>query len=254
MKEKNGKRPQSELNPIIIGDEGQVKEWYEETTTGKAQAGDLAEVDIPNFGAGGSANQGSLHRHTSQLIGLYPGTLINKDTEEWMEAAIKTLEIRDERGSAGEVGPAGTGWSKAHKLNMWARTGNGENTYKLISGMIAGNKNGILDTFLDSHPPYQIDGNYGLTAGMNEALLQSQLGYTQFLPAISDAWSEGNVQGIVARGNFVIGMEWSNNSADRFTITSRSGGTFTGEYDNLAAYEVKTSEQSSAAYVTKTLR
>ena len=242
MKEKNGKRPQSELNPIIIGDEGQVKEWYEETTTGKAQAGDLAEVDIPNFGAGGSANQGSLHRHTSQLIGLYPGTLINKDTEEWMEAAIKTLEIRDERGSAGEVGPAGTGWSKAHKLNMWARTGNGENTYKLISGMIAGNKNGILDTFLDSHPPYQIDGNYGLTAGMNEALLQSQLGYTQFLPAISDAWSEGNVQGIVARGNFVIGMEWSNNSADRFTITSRSGGTFTGEYDNLAAYEVKTSD------------
>ncbi len=236
------KETQSQLNPIIIGDEGQVKEWYEETTTGKAQAGDLAEVDIPNFGAGGSANQGSLHRHTSQLIGLYPGTLINKDTEEWMEAAVKTLEIRDERGSAGEVGPAGTGWSKAHKLNMWARTGNGENTYKLISGMIAGNRNGILNTFLDSHPPYQIDGNYGLTAGMNEALLQSQLGYTQFLPAISEAWSEGNVQGIVARGNFVIGMEWSDNSADRFTVTSRSGGTFTGEYDNLGAYEVKTAD------------
>lgn len=244
------KETQSELNPIIIGDEGQVKEWYEETTTGKAQAGDLEEVDIPNFGAGGSANQGSLHRHTSQLIGLYPGTLINKDTEEWMEAAIKTLEIRDERGSAGEVGPAGTGWSKAHKLNMWARTGNGENTYKLISGMIAGNENGILDTFLDSHPPYQIDGNYGLTAGMNEALLQSQLGYTQFLPAISEAWSEGNVQGIVARGNFVIGMEWSNNSADRFTITSRSGGTFTGEYDNLAAYEVKTSDGTPVEVTT----
>lgn len=236
------KETQSQLNPIIIGDEGQVKEWFEETTTGKAQAGDLEEVNIPNFGAGGSANQGSLHRHTSQLIGLYPGTLINKDTEEWMEAAIKTLEIRDERGSAGEVGPAGTGWSKAHKLNMWARTGNGENTYKLISGMIAGNRNGILNTFLDSHPPYQIDGNYGLTAGMNEALLQSQLGYTQFLPAISDEWSEGNVQGIVARGNFVIGMKWSNNSADSFTVTSRSGGTFTGEYDNLAAYEVKTAE------------
>ena len=236
------KETQSQLNPVIIGDEGQVKEWYEETTTGKAQAGDLPEINIPNFGAGGSANQGSLHRHTSQLIGLYPGTLINKDTEEWMEAAIRTLEIRDERGSAGEVGPAGTGWSKAHKLNMWARTGNGENTYKLISGMIAGNKNGILDNFLDSHPPYQIDGNFGLTAGMNEALLQSQLGYTQFLPAISEAWPEGNVQGIVSRGNFVIGMEWSDNSADRFTVTSRSGGTFTGEYDSLAAYEVKTAD------------
>lgn len=236
------KETQSQLNPIIIGDEGQVKEWYEETTTGKAQAGDLAEVNIPNFGAGGSANQGSLHRHTSQLIGLYPGTLINKDNEEWMEAAIRTLEIRDERGSAGEVGPAGTGWSKAHKLNMWARTGNGENTYKLISGMIAGNKNGILDNFLDSHPPYQIDGNYGLTAGISEALVQSQLGYTQFLPAVSEAWAEGNVQGLVARGNFVIGMEWSENSADRFTVTSRSGGTFTGEYTGLAAYEVKTAD------------
>ena len=236
------KETQSQLDPIIIGDEGQVKEWYEETTTGKAQAGDLAEVSIPNFGAGGSANQGALHRHTSQLIGLYPGTLINKDNEEWMNAAIRTLEIRDERGSAGEVGAAGTGWSKAHKLNMWARTGNGENTYKLISGMIAGNRNGILDTFLDSHPPYQIDGNYGLTAGISEALLQSQLGYTQFLPAISDEWEEGNVQGLVSRGNFVIGMEWSNNSADRFTVTSRSGGTFTGEYDNLAAYTVKTAD------------
>lgn len=239
------KETQSQLNPIIIGDEGQIKEWYEETTTGKAQAGDLPEVNIPNFGAGGSANQGSLHRHTSQLIGLYPGTLINQDTEEWMEAAIRTLEIRDERGSAGEVGPAGTGWSKAHKLNMWARTGNGENTYKLISGMIAGNRNGILDTFLDSHPPYQIDGNYGLTAGISEALLQSQLGYTQFLPAISEAWDEGNIQGLVARGNFVIGMEWSDNSADRFTVTSRSGGTFTGEYDNLGAYTVKTADGES---------
>ena len=249
-KREEWKETQSQLNPVIIGDEGQVKEWYEETTTGKAQAGDLPEINIPNFGAGGSANQGSLHRHTSQLIGLYPGTLINKDTEEWMEAAIRTLEIRDERGSAGEVGPAGTGWSKAHKLNMWARTGNGENTYKLISGMIAGNTNGILDNFLDSHPPYQIDGNFGLTAGMNEALLQSQLGYTQFLPAISEAWPEGNVQGIVARGNFVIGMEWSDNSADRFTVTSRSGGTFTGEYDNLGAYTVKTADGTTVE-VTK---
>lgn len=232
---------QEKLNPIIIGDEGQVKEWYEETTTGKAQAGLLSEVSIPNFGAGGSANQGSLHRHTSQLIGLYPGTLINKDNEEWMEAAKKTLEIRN---------LGGTGWSKAHKINMWARTGDGETTYELIRAMIAGNTNGILDNFLDSHPPFQIDGNYGLTAGMTEALLQSQLGYTQFLPAVSEEWSEGNVQGIVARGNFVIGMEWSQNAADRFTVTARSGGNFTGEYENISSFTVKKSDGTSVE-VTK---
>lgn len=221
---------QKKLNPIIIGDEGQIKEWYEETTTGKAQAGDLAEISIPNFGAGGSANQGSLHRHTSQLIGLYPGTLINKDNEAWMNAAKKTLEIRN---------LGGTGWSKAHKINMWARTGDGETTYELIRAMIAGNTNGILNNLLDSHPPFQIDGNYGLTAGMTESLLQSQLGYTQFLPAISEEWDEGNVQGIVSRGNFVIGMEWSQNEGDRFTVTSRSGGIFTGEYEDIASFTVK---------------
>jgi len=78
---------QSQLNPILIGQQGQVKEWYEETTLGKAQAGSLPEESIWNFGAGGSANQGSVHRHTSQLVGLFPGTLISKDTPEWMDAA-----------------------------------------------------------------------------------------------------------------------------------------------------------------------
>lgn len=212
------------LDPIIIGPEGQVKEWFEETTTGRAQAGSLAEAAIPNFGAGGAANQGALHRHTSQLIGLYPGTLINKDNAAWMEAAKTTLEIR---------GLGGTGWSKAHKINMWARTGDAEVTYSLIRAMIAGNTNGILDNLLDSHPPFQIDGNFGLTAGINECLLQSQLGYTQFLPALPQAWATGEVNGIVARGNFVVDMAWSDGVARRFAITSRAGGTFTGEYAGI---------------------
>lgn len=223
------KKTRDKLNPIIIGEEGQVKEWFEETSTGKAQAGSLPEVAIPNFGAGGGANQGALHRHTSQLIGLYPGTLVNKDNKAWMDAAIKTLEIR---------GLGGTGWSKAHKINMWARTGKAETTYELIRAMIAGNKNGILDNLLDSHPPFQIDGNFGLTAGIAECLLQSQLGYAQLLPALPEAWGYGSVEGIVARGNFVIDMDWSAGTLDGVNVESRSGGEFIAEYPGIAACKV----------------
>lgn len=227
------KEKQAGLNPILIGEEGQVKEWFEETRTGYAQAGDLEEAGIPSFGAGGDANQGSLHRHTSQLIGLYPGTLINKDTREWMDAAVRTLEIRN---------LGGTGWSKAMKLNMYARTGLGEIAYELVNGMCAGNSNGLLDNLLDSHPPFQIDGNYGLTAGIAEMLLQSQLGYTQFLPALPEAWADGSITGLAARGGFVVDMAWSGGFADRFSVTSQNGGEFTGEYENLAAYAVKDSQ------------
>lgn len=221
------KEKQAQLNPIIIGKEGQVKEWYEETTLGRAQAGNLQEVAIPNFGAGGSANQGSVHRHTSQLIGLYPGTLINQDTKEWMKAAIKSLKQRSLNG---------TGWSKAMKINMYARTGLAEETYAMVQAMCAGNQNGILDNLLDSHPPFQIDGNYGLTAGMTEMLLQSQLGYTQFLPALPDSWNTGAVQGIKARGNFTISQEWKNGLAQTFTVCyegKEEKKEFIGQYEDI---------------------
>lgn len=237
------KEKQAQLNPIIIGDEGQVKEWYEETTLGKGQAGELPETNIPNFGAGGGANQGAVHRHTSQLIGLFPGTLINKDNEEWMNAAIKSLEQRSLNG---------TGWSKAMKINMYARTGLAEETYAMVRGMCAGNQNGILDNLLDSHPPFQIDGNYGLTAGMTEMLLQSQLGYTQFLPALPEAWEKGSVSGIKSRGNFTIGESWSNGLAEEFTVCYEGADakkTFTGEYEGIT--NAKVFADGKAVSVTK---
>ena len=223
---------QALLNPVIIGDEGQVKEWFEETTLGKGKAGNLAETNIPNFGAGGSANQGAVHRHTSQLIGLFPGTLINKDTTEWMKAAIKSLDQRSLNG---------TGWSKAMKINMYARTGLAEETYSMVKAMCAGNKNGIMDNLLDSHPPFQIDGNFGLTAGMTEMLLQSQLGYVQFLPALPEAWSNGSVKGLKARGNFTIDETWSNGLAKTFTVCydgDQAKREFIGEYNNIANAKV----------------
>ena len=226
------KDKQSQLDPITIGEEGQVKEWFEETTLGKAKAGDLEEVSIWNFGAGGSANQGSVHRHTSQLVGLFPGTLINKDTPDWMDAAIKSLEQRSLNG---------TGWSKAMKINMYARTGLADDTYEMVRAMCGGNTNGLLDNLLDSHPPFQIDGNYGLTAGMAEMLIQSQLGYTQFLPALPSHWPTGQVEGLVARGNFVIDMSWEDGVASEFQVESRNGGTFVGEYSDISDAVVKDS-------------
>src|SRR5699024_690550 len=131
------------------------------------------------------------------------------------------------------------GWAKAMKINQYARTGLAEETYSMVRAMLAGNTNGLLDNLLDSHPPFQIDGNFGLTAGMTEMLVQSQLGYTQFLPALPEAWSTGSVEGLVARGNFVIDMEWADGAATTFAVTARDGGTFVGDYPAIAEATVR---------------
>lgn len=239
------KDKQSKLDPVLVGDDGQVKEWFEETSIGKAQAGDLEEIDIPQWRQSlGAQNSGVQppHRHLSHLMALYPCNLINKDNPEYMDAAIVSLQER---------GLDATGWSKAHKLNLWARTGHAEEAFQLVQSDVGGGNSGFLTNLFCSHgaganykerPIFQIDGNFGYTAGVNEMLLQSQLGYVQFLPAIPEQWNTGHVEGIVARGNFDIDMKWSNGKADRFAITSNNGNTFTGEYDNIAAYTVKKSD------------
>jgi len=209
------------LKPIIIGAQGQVKEWFEETKLGYAQAGTLSETPVPAW----NPSLPGEHRHANHLFGLYPGTLITQENPEYMEAAKVSLINR---------GFEATGWSKAWKLNMWARTGDAENTYKLLQSMNAGYFAGMLENLLDSHPPFQIDGNYGYTAGMQEMLMQSQNGYIEFLPTLPDEWATGNVQGFVARGNFVVDMDWSGGTANVFKVVSGKGNAFKGRYPGIA--------------------
>ncbi len=237
---------QAQLKPIQIGEDGQIKEWFEETSIGMAQAGDLAEVEVPNWRAGISPTNSIVpHRHLSHLVGLYPGTLISKDSpEEVVNAAMVSLTER---------GFGATSWSKSHKINSWARMGRGEESYQMLRSMVGGGNAGLMGNLFASHGNngsgtinytasriFQIDGNFGLASGFSEMLIQSQLGYVQFLPAIPAVWTEGKVEGMIARGNFEIDMVWSEGVADYFRVTSHNGGTFAAEYPGLSAAAVAT--------------
>ncbi|MBR5577808.1 MAG: glycoside hydrolase N-terminal domain-containing protein [Lachnospiraceae bacterium] len=238
------------LDPIEINATNGIKEWYEETRVGQvnghnksfAQAGNLAEIQVPN--SGWNIGHPGEQRHASHLVGLYPGTIINKETPEYMEAAIVSLTER---------GEYSTGWSKANKINLWARTGNGEKAYRLLNNLVGGNTSGLQYNLFDSHgtgggetmkngsPIWQIDGNFGLTSGVAEMLLQSHMGYVEFLPAIPAAWSEGEVTGLKARGNFTIGQKWNNGVPEYFTVCyegSGEGADFTGTYNGIAGARV----------------
>ncbi len=180
------------LDPVIVGASGQVKEFREEN----------------NYGDIGEYN----HRHVSQLVGMYPGTLINANTPEWLSAAQVTLTER---------GDKSTGWAAAHRLCLWTRAKNGKKAMDLVRSMM---HNNILPNLWDNHPPFQIDGNFGYTAGVCEMLLQSQAGYIELLQALPDEWSDGSFSGLVARGNFVVDCEWQKKMPTRVKILSRAGG------------------------------
>lgn len=183
------------LDAIHIGESGQIKEYREEH--GYSEFGD------PH------------HRHISHLCALYPGTLINGTTPEWMKASIVTLNLR---------GDKSTGWAMAHRLNLWARTKDGNRAYKLYQQLLT---TGILENLWDTHPPFQIDGNFGATSGVAEMLLQSHEGYIEALPALPDAWRNGSYKGLVARGNFVFDVAWKDKAATSMHILSRVGGPCT---------------------------
>ena len=188
-------------HPVQIGGSGQVKEFDEENLYGE-----IGEYH---------------HRHISQLIGLHPGTLINRNTPAWMDAAKITLTERGDRT---------TGWALAHRLNAWARLGDGDHAYRVLRRLIGKR---TMENLWDFHPPFQIDGNFGGTAGIAEMLLQSHEGCISILPALPKTWKNGHVKGLVARGAFEVDIRWKEGLATEIRIHSKVGGNCNVSYPSI---------------------
>ena len=202
----------NKMYPYKIGQYGQLQEWYN-------------DIDILN----------DQHRHTNHLFGLHPGTTINPLTDKALADACKeTLRQR---------GDAATGWSMGWKLNHWARLLDGDHAYVLLQNLL---KNGTADNLWDQHPPFQIDGNFGGTAGITELFLQSHNGEIHLLPALPSAWTNGSITGLRTRGNFEVDITYANGKLNNATIKSLSGGKCKVRYGNNV---ITLNTQKGAEYV-----